>query len=798
MSSANNLPERLTSFVGREREIAEVKRALVDARLLTLTGTGGCGKTRLVLQVARDLIGEYPDGVCFVPLAPVTDHTLVASAIAQTLGVKEEGGQSLPDALRAYLLDKQILLLLDNFEQVLPAALLLSDLLAACPDLHIIVTSRAALHLYGEQELPVAPLELPGTNKALTLDNIAHCEAVELFVHRARAVKPDFNLTPENAPTVAEICMRLDGLPLAIELAAARIKLLSPQAMLARLDNRLALLTGGAQDLPVRQQTLRDAITWSYELLNPDEQALFRRLSAFVGGCSLDAAEVVCGEWESGIGNRESGVGGRESEPTPDSRLLTPVFDRISSLVDKSLLKQDEQAEGEPVFVMLETIREYAAERLAESGEAVEAHRRHAAYFLTLAETAEPELRGHDQVAWLARLEREHDNLRAALKWSLETGDTGTALRMAGALARFWFQRGYLSEGRRWLEAALANVEAADHQHIELHTPNAALARALSGLALLAYPQGEAAMSRGLLEKSAAMLRELGDKPGLAYTLNVLAVVVQQAGKYELGRALLDESLAIRRELGDKWGIAQSLNNLGELAREQGDYEAARVLYEQGLEALREIGVKGDVAGPLHNLGCVALNLGDYRRAHTYFSESLICYQEKGLKGGIAACLAGLAGVAGAARQPERAARLFGTAEALRESIGLLLGHPDLADYERSLAMVRPQLSSRAFEAEWQIGRNMTLDEAIAYALEEPPQSARATTTGSIYDVSTLSRREVEVLRLVASGLSDAQVADQLSLSRHTVHAHLSSIYSKLALPGRSAATRYALENGLV
>jgi DNA-binding CsgD family transcriptional regulator/Tfp pilus assembly protein PilF len=388
--------------------------------------------------------------------------------------------------------------------------------------------------------------------------------------------------------------------------------------------------------------------------------------------------------------------------------------------------------------------------------------------------------------------------LRAALKWSLETEDAGTALRIAGALARFWFQRGYLSEGRRWLEAALSSAETVSAHDSELRAPNSALARALSGLALLAYPQGEAVMSRALLEESAAMFRELGDKSGLAYTLNVLAVVVQQAGDYELGRAFLDESLAIRRDLGDKWGIAQSLNNLGELAREQGDYEGARGLYETGLATLRELGIKGDIAGPLHNLGCVALNLGDYRRAHTYFSESLICYQEKGLKGGIAACLAGLAGVAGAARQPERAARLFGTAEALRESIGLLLGHPDLADYERSLAMARPQLSSRAFDTEWQIGRDMTLDEATRYALEEPPASVRPTPPGGRSDVSTLSRREVEVLRLVASGLSDAQVADQLSLSRHTVHAHLSSIYSKLEIPGRSAATRYAIEHGLV
>jgi non-specific serine/threonine protein kinase len=565
--------------------------------------------------------------------------------------------------------------------------------------------------------------------------------------------------------------------------------------MLARLENRLALLTGGAKDLPARQQTLRDTIAWSYDLLNLEERALFRRISVFLGGCSLEAAETIL-DFENAISN-EGGKNGHVQN--------LDVLDLISSLIDKSLLKQEEQADGEPVFVMLQTIREYASERLVESGEDAEAHRRHAAYFLLLAEKAEPELRGRDQVAWLTRLEREHDNLRAALKWSLDTGDSDTALRMAGALARFWFQRGYLSEGRLWIEAALSSAESKYPEtngqfdpKSKIENPRSEIARALSGLALLAYPQGEADMSRALLETSAAMLRELGDKAGLAYTLNVLAVVVQQAGEYALGRSLLDESLAIRRELGDKWGIAQSLNNLGELAREEGDYEAARELYEAGLANLRELGIKGDVAGPLHNLGRVALHLGDYRRAHTYFTESLICYQEKGLKGGIAACLAGLAGVAGAARQPERAVRLFGAEEAVREEIGLVLGHPDLADYERSLAVVRPQLSSTAFDAEWQIGRGMRLDEAINYALVEPPQVTRPVSAGGRSDIATLSRREVEVLRLVATGMSDAQVADQLSLSRHTVHAHLSSIYSKLEVPGRSAATRYAIEHGIV
>jgi non-specific serine/threonine protein kinase len=793
MSPTNNLPERLASFVGREREIAGVKRALASARLLTLTGTGGSGKTRLALQVGRQITDDYRDGVCFVPLAPISDPALVASAIAQTLGVKEEGGQTLLDAVAVHLADKQILLILDNFEQVIPAGLMLADLLLSCPCLKIIVTSRAALRLYGEQEFPVAPLELPDLRLSRTAEAIARCEAVILFVQRAQAVKSDFVLTNENAPAVAEICARLDGLPLAIELAAARIKLLPPQGMLARMENRLALLTGGARDLPVRQQTLRDAIGWSYDLLNAEEKALFRRASIFIGGCSLEAAEQILDFRLWTMDHADVGSPSANGKLAPNLDLL----DLISSLVDKSLLKQESQEDGEPVFAMLETIREYAGEQLAESGEAEQAQRGHANYFLHLAEAAEPELRGRDQVAWLKKLEREHDNLRAAIKWALGSGESEVALRITGALARFWLQRGYLTEGRRWFEAALACAGFRDAHDGSARKPTSALARALSGLALLAYPQGEAAMSRSLLEESAAMLRELGDKAALAYTLNVLAVVVQQGGEYDLGRSLLEESLTIRRELDDRWGIAQTLNNLGELAREQGDYEAARGLYESGLEMLRQLGIKGDVAGPLHNLGSVALHLGDYARAHGYFAESLLCYQEKGLKGGIVACLAGLAGVAAASRQPERATRLYGAAEALRESIGLLFGHPDLGDYERGLTLTRTQLADAVFDAYWQEGRAMPMEQAVEFAIEGVHPPARIASSTGRTDPNSLSRREKDVLRLVASGLSDAQVANELSLSRHTVHAHLSSIYSKLEVQGRSAATRYAIDNGL-
>ncbi len=771
MARHDNLPERLTSFIGREHDKKDIESVLDGVRLLTLTGTGGCGKTRLALEVAADVAPQFADGAYFVGLSAISDPALVPFAIAQALGVKEGGDQSIVEGLHSALSDRELLLLLDNFEQVSSAAVLVSDLLLAHPGLKALVTSRAGLRLYGEHEYPVAPLVLPDVSRAGDLADLSECESVKLFVHRARAVKADFALTHENAPAVAEICVRLDGLPLAIELAAARVKLLSPQAMLARLERRLVLLTGGAQDLPERQQTLRGAISWSYDLLDDAERGLFRWLSVFVGGCTLDAVEQIVDSESLGI---------------PD------ILETISSLVDKSLLKQDVRPDDEPCFVMLETIREYARERLVQSGEVDAALRRHAAHFGALAETAEAELRGKNQVAWLGRLEREHDNLRAALQWALAAGEPEIALRMAGALARFWFLRGHLTGGRKWLEAALAACSPA---------PSAERARALSGVALLAYPQGATAMSRSLLEESLAMSRTLGDKTAIAYTLNILALVVQQQGERETTRLLLEESLAIQRELGDRWGIAQSLNNLGELARAEGDYGTARSLYEECLLTLRALGSKWDLASPLYNLGSVALRQGDYKSAAGLFTESLSYHREKQMLGGIAAGLLGAAGVAAAARQPLRAARLFGASERLREAIGLLLDHPDLGDYEHNLQFTRDQLDSAAFTQGWAQGRAMSLDEALDLALSsvtDTPAPLSADTKVSVEHTAVLSAREMEVLRLVATGLTDVQIAEQLSLSRHTVHAHLTSIYSKLNLSGRNAATRFAVENKLV
>jgi len=429
----NNLPAQAALLVGREKEIEAVRGRLLrpDVRLLTLTGPGGTGKTRLALQVAAEVLDDFEHGVFFVALAPISDPGLVVPTMAQTLGLKETAGQPLIETLKDYLRDRALMLVLDNFEQVLAAASRVAELLAAGPQLKVLVTSRAVLRVYGEHEFPVPPLTLPDPQRLPPPERLTQYEAVRLFIERALAVKPDFAVTNDNAPAVAEICRRLDGLPLALELAAARIRLLPPQAMLARLERRLPLLTGGARDLPARQQTLRNAIAWGYDLLGPGEQTLFRRLAVFVGGCTLEAAEAV---------------GGGAVE----------VLDGIESLVGKSLLRQEEGVGGEPWFAMLETIREFALERLEESGEAEAIRRQHAAHYLELAEQAESALKGSQQMAWLEQLEREHDNLRAALRRSVERGEAEYGLRLGGALGRFWWMHGYLIEGRAWLTALLA------------------------------------------------------------------------------------------------------------------------------------------------------------------------------------------------------------------------------------------------------------------------------------------------------------------------------------------------------
>lgn len=727
--SPNNLPMQLTSFIGRSREIGEVKQLLSKERLLTLTGPGGSGKTRLALQVAAERIEYFHDGVFFVALAPITDPRLVASTIAQSLGITETAGRSVVDGLKDYLQRKTLLLLLDNFEQVIFAAPLVAELLAACNELKILVTSREGLRISGEREYPVPPLTLPDLTQPPPLESLSQYAAVELFIQRAQAVKPDFRITDDTAPAVVEICYRLDGLPLAIELAAARIKLLPPRAMLARLENRLEFLTGGARDLPARQQTLRNTIAWSYDLLNENEQKLFQRLSVFAGGCTVDAVEAVA----------------------VDNPARTSVLDQLGSLLDKSLLGEVEDPNGEPRFVMLETLREFGLEQLEASGEQETIRLRHADFFLALAEQAEASLESTEQVQWMNRMEQEHDNLRAALEWSKTTESKGEiCLRLAGTLGLFWEARGYFSEGRERLSAVLS-METAQGR-------TAARAKLLARAAELAYRQsdypattvfageslaiyrevgdkqgiasaliklgnaatevGDYATASGFLEEALAIWRELEYKHGIARALISLGWAALRSGNYHLANARLEEALALSRELGDTRSIGFELSGLGEVALRQGDYVRAIRLLEESLELRRQLGNKWGVGVSLGTLGWVAMCEGDWNRAVARLGESLEVRQEIGDKGGNAWCLERLAEVALVQAQAEKAVRLFGAAAALRASIGSVIDPVDQPEYESNLTSLRAELGEERFAVKWDEGRAMTLEQAVAYALE--------------------------------------------------------------------------------
>jgi predicted ATPase len=609
--------------------------------------------------------------------------------------MQEAGGQSLQASLVQYLRDRRVLLLLDNFEQVVAAAPVVTDLLAACPLLTVLVTSREALHVRSERVWPVPPLVVPDLADLPDPEALAQVPAVALFVERAQAVQPDYALTTENAPLVAAISTRLDGLPLALELAAARINLFTPAALFARLDRRLALLTTGPRDLPARQQTLRGAIAWSYDLLDAGEQALFRRLGVFVGGATLAAAEAVCDRGDTGV---------------PD------VLEGLGSLLYKCLLGQEVLAVGTSYFTMLETIRAYALEQLAASGEEADLRERHARFFLALAEQAEPELRGADQRLWLDRLEREHDNLRAALEWAraASSGDSpGKApeigLRLVAALWRFWWRRGHIGEGRERLAAALA-----------ARAPTPALARALYGAGYMAFVQGDYAAVGPLFEESLAISRAAGDRAAQATALNGLGHAASHIRDYAAAQAFFGEGLALQHELKDPGGVATALNNLGLIATSRRDYALARAQMEESLALSRQLGDLWGVATALNNLALVARGQQDYVAACALIAESLAIRRELGDKYGIAFCLAGLAAVIGALGVGPlggaRAARLFGAIEALLETMHARLETVYRDEFEQTVAAVQAAIAPEAFAAAWAEGRAMTWQQAVTYA----------------------------------------------------------------------------------
>jgi predicted ATPase/class 3 adenylate cyclase len=717
----NNLPVQSSLFVGRETEVDEVRGILRDGQgvsLLTLTGPGGVGKTRLALQVASGLRKEFADGVYLVSLAPLSDPNLLAPTIAQTLTIQETGGQPLMEALKGYLRGKAMLLVLDNFEQVVAAAPTLAELLGAAPRLKALATSREALRLRREYEYPVHPLDLPDRKLTGSTEQLARNDAVRLFVERARAVKPEFNLTDENASAVVEICHRLDGLPLAIELAAARVRLLPPRALLSRLEKRLPLLTASARDLPARQQTLRAAIEWSYDLLSEGEQKLFRRLAVFAGGCTLDAAEAVC--------NAGGDLG------------IDPL-DGVESLIAKSLVRQEDAGEGEPRLLMLGTIMEYGLDRLDASAEGESVREQHARFFLELAERAAPYLNKPSQLEWLARLESERDNLRTALTWAIEHGEAERALRFVGALWFFWIVRGYLTEGRQLAEATVRLSGAQERTRLRANT--------LTGILVLTGFQNDLSRSFSTAEEAAGIFREVGDKLGLSialsgtnrltdqvealalakeagdtWTLSMallnLGIVYMAESDFPKARASLEEGLSVGRESGDRWILAQLLNSLGDLERIQGDFSQAEGHYRESLALHRELNTRSDIPSLLHNLGYAALGKGEHDRAEALLRESLQLQKELGNLYGVAECLAGLAGVAAAQGKPERASRLLGVVDAFLESKDVTMWPAEQVEYDRHLAATRALLDEKTFEQARVEGRAMPIERAITYALD--------------------------------------------------------------------------------
>ena len=697
----HNLPLQPTPLLDRTEPLATLTAWLRhDVRLVTLTGPGGIGKTRLAIQVAAELVDAFADGVWFVRLSRLIDPTLVMPTIAQTLGLKETSGQPIAETLRAYLADKRLLLVLDNFEQVVGAAPEVTALLEPSPGLRVLVTSRAPLHLRGEREYPLTPLPLPQSGHSPPPEDLSQYAAVALFIERAQATKPDFAVTAANAPAIAEICSRLDGLPLAIELAAARVKLLPPEALLARLSSRLSLLTGGARDLEARQQTMRATIAWSEQLLTPAEQTLFQRLAVFVDGCTLEAAEAVC------------------AAPEGAAPLEQDLLDGLSMLVDQSLVQQREEG-GEPRFGMLHVIREYALERLEtrDGGREAEALRRaHAAYYLALVEQAEPELAEPDAAAWLDRLEREHDNLRAALSWARERGEVETGLRLVSAAGRFWATRGYLGEGRAWVESMLTLDNAASAEQREQDAGKAGAtgseesgsngaiqaverirARAFRAGGSLAMWQGDYAVATRWLEQAVFHARMADDLRTAVAALRNLGSIAEEQDDLERASKLEEQSLALAREIGDQIGVASALNSLGIIAWRQGELERAGDRFTEALALARAMGDQQDISTYLSNVGAVTRQRGELAQAEAMFREALALYRELGDPLGCAQGLENLANTAATAGQPERATRLAGAAMTIRERIAVPQSPANREEMEPGLAAARAALGEAAW-----------------------------------------------------------------------------------------------------
>jgi predicted ATPase/DNA-binding CsgD family transcriptional regulator len=799
------LPAALTTFLGREREIATLTALLdrPDVRLLTLLGPGGVGKTRLALAVAAAAAEHCADGAVFVSLAAVTDAALVPSAIAQSLGIRETRDRPLSETLAASLHGTNLLLVLDNLEHLLPATPLIADLLRACPRLKILTTSRAALRVSGEHDFPVPPLALPARADVLTLEQVAVSPAVQLFVARAQAAGPDFALTPDNAAAVTEICRRLDGLPLAIELAAARSNVLSPPALLARLEWRLPFLTGGARDLPARMQTMRSAIAWSYDLLPPEEQTLFRRLAVFVGSFTLEAAEIIVEERKD---------------------LAVEVMDGVSALINASLLQRADVADGgEPRFLMLETIREFGLEQLVAGGEAAAVSERRGTYFLALAEPADlapflPEGR-----MLLSRLQEDLPNLRAALAWFDDSGDAERLLRLAASLGFFWSVVGSVQEGQGWLERGLAAGNA---------VAPVVRAHAQWALSSMLRLRGDTERARTLIEHVLAPeVRALGGPRRTAVALQGLGQALVRDGEYGPAWSAYEEALSLLKSLpSEPWtayAISSCFGHLGNLAVAEGDLARAEAFFADALDQQRALGYEPGASHAfashaLAGLGDVARGRGEHARALALYQQGLTSARRFGDVRAMAYALGGVAGALAAAGRWESAARLFGAAEALHRRAGLHFAMETL-DRQRALGLPEPWLRAdepfataqrlrealadravnplpaladpAAAAALWAEGRSLSLDDAVAAATDAQGQTPEATTR--LDARFGLTPREVEVLRLLAVRRTDREIAEALYISPKTAGNHVASILAKLAVANRREAAAMAAALGL-